>query len=231
MRTLALAAVFGVGLLAGGVAAAEQFTDPQGRLTFNAPAGWRVQPRNASGQTAVLAFNAQNDCYFFGADNASTASSSADAARNTRDPIPAQAWVTYATPIRDFFEGTAPTLVSQSVDTSGFWPVQRAELRGPTKTIYGAVLIRPGVEIRAFCSGSPNAAAYDSIFASLAHPNDTTWQQQAEQQRTQREAHNAEVTAQQQAQQQQQGANNQQQQQEQPSERRRRNRDPGRDHD
>mgnify|MGYP000918295629 CR=1 FL=1 len=110
--------------------------------------------------------------------------------------------------------------------TSGFWPVQRAELRGPTKTIYGAVLIRPGVEIRAFCSGSPNAAAYDSIFASLAHPNDTTWQQQAEQQRTQREAHNAEVTAQQQAQQQQQGANNQQQQQEQPSERRRRNRDP-----
>ena len=102
---------------------------------------------------------------------------------------------------------------------------------GDRAAIEGARYRSLGVEIRAFCSGSPNAAAYDSIFASLAHPNDTTWQQQAEQQRTQREAHNAEVTAQQQAQQQQQGANNQQQQQEQPSERRRRNRDPGRDHD
>lgn len=229
MRTLALAAVFGVGLLAGGVAAAEQYNDPHGRLTFNTPAGWRVQPQNAGAQTAVLAFNAQNDCFFFGADNPTTATSSADAARNTRDPITPQAWVSYAAPIRDFFEGTPPTLVSQSVDTSGFWPVQRAELRGPSKTVYGAVLIRPGVEVRAFCSGSPNAAAYDAIFASLAHPNDATWQQQAEQQRTQRDAHNAEVTAQQ-AQQEAAQGQNAQQPQEQTNERRRRNRDPSRDH-
>ncbi|MCX7357921.1 MAG: hypothetical protein NT015_07255 [Alphaproteobacteria bacterium] len=231
MRTLALAAIFGVGLLAGGVAAAEPYSDPHGRLTFNAPAGWRVQPQNAGGQTAVLAFNAQNDCFFFGADNAATATSSADAARNTRDPITPQAWVTYATPIRDFFEGTPPTLVSQSVDTSGFWPVQRAELRGPSKTVYGAVLIRPGVEIRAFCSGATSAAAYDAIFASLAHPNDAAWQQAAETQRSQRESHNAEVTAQQQAQEQAQAQQGETaQQQEQTNERRRRSRDPSRDH-
>lgn len=191
MRKLALAAVLGVGLIASGAAWAEQYSDPNGRLTFNAPAGWRVQPRAAGGQTAVLAFNASNDCYFFGADNPGSASSSAEAAMNTRDPIAAQAWITYATPIRDFFEGTAPTLVTQSVDTSGAWPVQRAELRGPSKTVYGAVLIRPGVEIRAFCAGASSAAAYDSIFASLAHPNDAAWQQAANQQRTDREARQA----------------------------------------
>ena len=225
MRALALAAVFGVGLLAGGVAAAEQFNDPNGRLTFNAPAGWRVQPQRAGTQTAVLAFNAQNDCFFFGADNAATATSSAEAAANTRDPISAQTWVTYAAPINDFFEGAAPTLVSQTVDTSGFWPVQRAELRGPSKTVFGAVLIRPGVEIRAFCSGSANAAAYDSIFASLAHPNDATWQQAASQQRSDRESREAasHAAAAAQPQQQQQATEEQQ-----PEERRRRNRDPSR---
>lgn len=225
MRALALAAIFGVGLLAGGVAAAEQFSDPNGRLTFNTPAGWRVQPQNASGQTAVLAFNAQNDCYFFGADNAATANSSAEAAHNTRDPIDPTAWVTYAAPIRDFFNGSPPTLVTQSVDTSGFWAVQRAELRGPTKTVYGAVLIRPGVEIRAFCSGATSASTYDSIFASLAHPNDATWQQAAQQQeaeRSAREAANA-VAAPTQTQAAEPTATEQ-------NERRRRNRDPGRDH-
>ncbi|MEZ5958511.1 MAG: hypothetical protein R3C27_15015 [Hyphomonadaceae bacterium] len=226
MRKLALAAALSVGLVAGGVAWAEQFNDPNGRLTFNAPSGWRVQPRASSGQTVVLAFNAANDCYFFGADNPSTANSSAEAAMNTRDPITAQTWVAYASPIRDFFEGAPATLVSQSVDTSGAWPVQRAELRGPTKTVYGAVLIRPGVEIRAFCAGSTSAAAYDSIFASLGHPNDAAWQQAAGQQRADREAHNAAVTAQQQQQPESESA----QQEEQPAERRRRNRDPSRDH-
>lgn len=226
MRKLALAAICGAGLMAAGVAAAEQYNDPNGRLTFNAPSGWRVQPRASGGQTVVLAFNATNDCYFFGADNPSTANSSAEAAMNTRDPIDAQAWVTYASPIRDFFDGSPATLVAQSVDTSGTWPVQRAELRGPSKTVYGAVLIRPGVEIRAFCSGSSNAAAYDSIFASLAHPNDAAWQQAAGDQRAQREARNAEASAQQQQPTETETATPQ----EQPTERRRRNRDPSRDH-
>jgi hypothetical protein len=226
MRTLALAAAIGVGLTMGGVAFAEQWTDPNGRLTFNKPSGWTVQPRNAQGQTAVLAFNPSSDCYFFGADNPGTANSSAAAAMNTRDPIAAQAWITYAAPIRDFFQGAQPTLVSQTVDTSGAWPVQRAELRGPSKTVYGAVLIRPGVEIRAFCSGASSAAVYDPIFASLGHPNDATWLGQANEQAATRAAQEraaAEAAAAQQAQQ---ATEGQEQPQEEP--RRRRNRDPSR---
>ncbi|MBK6703627.1 MAG: hypothetical protein IPG56_07600 [Caulobacteraceae bacterium] len=106
MRTLALAAAIGVGLLSAGVAAAEQFNDAAGRLTFNAPAGWRVQPRNNATQTVVLAFNPSSDCYFFGVQNPATAASSPGAVRNTRDPLPATAWVTAASPIHDFFEGS-----------------------------------------------------------------------------------------------------------------------------
>lgn len=204
MRKLALAAVFGVGLLAAGVAAAEQYSDANGRFTFNAPAGWRVQPRNTATQSVVLAFNPTNDCYFFGISNPNTASSTANAVRNTRDQLTPEAWVAAGAPIRDFFEGQAPTLVNQSVDTSGFWPIQRAELRGPSKTVYAAVLNRPGVEIRAFCSGASSAGAYDSIFASLGHPNDAAWQGEAAQQQADRDAAAAAAAAQPQAQQQQQ---------------------------
>jgi len=180
MRTIALAAIFGVGLLAGGVAAADPYNDPAGRFTVNTPAGWRVHPRNATGQSVVLAFNASNDCYFFGVPNPNTATSSPEAVHNTHTALTPDAWVTAGTPVRDFFEGAPPTLVTQSVDTGGFWPVQRAELRGPSKTVYAAILTRPGVEIRAFCAGASSPAAYDSVFSSLGHPNDAAWQQAAE---------------------------------------------------
>ncbi|MGE0740003.1 MAG: hypothetical protein AB7O98_01580 [Hyphomonadaceae bacterium] len=189
MRKVALAAVLGVGLAASGVALADPWNDPSGRFTFNAPSGWQVQRQNGPPtQTIVLAFNAANDCYFFGVDNPNTAERTPNEARNATTPISSEAWVAAATPIRDFFEGQPATLVSQSVDTSGFWPVQRAELRGPRKTVYAAVLARPGVEIRAFCSGSSSAASYDPIFASLGHPNDATWRGAAEQQMADRAA-------------------------------------------
>lgn len=207
MRTLALTAAIGIGLFAGGLASADPWSDPNGLLTFTAPSGWRVQQRNtATGQTAVLAFNPTNDCFVFGIPNQATANASANAVRNTTAPVAPDAWVRVASSLGDFFEGSPPTLVSQSVDTSRFWPVQRAELRGPSKTVYGAILVRPGVEIRAFCSGATSASAYDGIFTSLGHPNDATWQTQAEQ------------AAQQQTQQ---AAEQPQQQEEQPQRRRR----------
>lgn len=202
MRMLALAAVLGIGLTAGSVALAEQFNDPNGRLTFNAPSGWRIQPRNATGQTVVLAFNPTNDCYFFALPNPTTANSSPGAVRNTTTPLSPDAWITASRPVPDFFEGAPATLVSQTVDTSGFWPVQRAELRGPSKTVYAAILARPGAEIRAFCSGAASATAYDAIFSSLGHPNDATWQQVAEGQAAARAAAEAQQAAQPQQQQQ-----------------------------
>lgn len=190
MRTLALAAVCGVGLLAGGVAAAAPFNDPAGRVTFNAPSGWQLRPQRAAGeQTVVLAFNPSSDCYVFGATNADTAGRTANEARNATTALAADAWTRAAAPLHDFFPaGQTIDVVSQTVDTSGFWPVQRAELRSGTRTVYAVIQARPGVELRAFCSGATSASAYDALFSSLAHPNDTTWQAQAGDQAAARQA-------------------------------------------
>jgi hypothetical protein len=225
MRTLALAAAIGVGLFAGGPAFAEQWNDPNGRLTFNAPSGWMVRPQPSTGQTVVMAFNPSNDCFVFSAPNPGTANSSANAVRNSTTPLPADGWVQAASRVRDFFPaGSTPALVSQSVDTSGFWPVQRAELSGGPKTVYGAIMARPGVEIRAFCAGADSAGAYDSLFASLGHPNDAAWQQAASEQASQAAAAQAAAPApaqQEQTQEEQQPA-------EENNRRERRNRDPSR---
>lgn len=183
MRALALAAVFGVGLTLAGVAAADPWADPNGNLTLNAPRGWTVRPQQMQGGTAVLAFTPSSDCYFFGIPNATSANASVNAARNTTAQLPDTAWTSAVQGITDFVSGGAPAVTSQSVDTSGFWPVQRATLTSGTRTIHGVIQVRPGFELRAFCSGSE--ASYDAILNSMAHPNDQTWQTQAEQAATQ----------------------------------------------
>lgn len=171
MRAILAAAVASAALMLGGVAAAEQWADPAGRLTFERPSGWQVQPQNAPGQTVVLAFNPQNDCYIFGLPNPNTAASSVEAARHSVTPISPEAWQGAGNVIRDFFPGNSAQLVSQSVDTSHYWPVQRAELSSGSRTVYAVILGMPGVELRAFCSGASSAAAYETIFSSLGNAN------------------------------------------------------------
>lgn len=203
VRRLALGVLIGASLMVG-AAAAEPWLDPAGRLTVNLPAGWVVEPQPVQGeQTVVLAFNASNDCYFFGVPNPATAGSTAHAARNATAQIAPEAWTSVASGVRDFFPDGTAQLVSQSVDTSGFWPVQRAELRGPNKTVFGALSARPGFELRAFCAATSggSAAAYDAIFASLGHPNDAAWRGEAEQTAAEREAAAAAAAAAQAAQQ------------------------------
>lgn len=178
MRSLALAAVFGVGLTLAGVAAADPWADPNGNINLNPPRGWTVRPQNMSGGTAVLAFTPQSDCYFFGIPNPATTSRSVTAVRNSTTPITPEAWASAISGIPDFVEGGATSVTSQSVDTSGFWPVQRAQLQNGTRTIYGVVQVRPGFELRGFCSGG-SQASLDAILNTISHPNDATWQSQA----------------------------------------------------
>lgn len=183
MRKIALVAVIGAGLVcAAGSAAAEPFNDPAGRITFEAPRGWTVERQNAPNQTVVLMFNASNDCYIFSVPNPGSANASPGAVvRGNSQPIAASAWVNAANSIRDLFPGNSASVTSQSVDTSDFWPVQRAELTNGSKAVFGAITARPGFEMMAFCAstGAPNAAAYAPIFSSLGHPNDATWEAQA----------------------------------------------------
>jgi hypothetical protein len=161
-----------------GVAAAEPWADPNGNLAINAPAGWRVRPERMQGSGAVvLAFTPSSDCYFFGIPNPASANSSVTAARHTVAPLSAEAWASAAQGVPDLFAGGVPTVVSQSVDTSGFWPVQRADLRSGSRTVHAVLQVRPGAELRGFCSGPD--ASYDVILNSMTHPNDQTWQAQA----------------------------------------------------
>lgn len=178
MRALALAAFLGVGLAMADVAAADPWTDPNGNITFEAPRGWTVRPQQMSGGTAVLAFSPSSDCYFFGIPNAASANASVNAARNTNRPLPESAWISAVQGISDFVSGGAPTVASQSVDTSGFWPVQRAQIQSGDRTIFGVVEVRPGFELHGFCSGG-SQASLDPVLNSLAHPNDQTWQASA----------------------------------------------------
>jgi len=193
MRVLALAAVMGAGLSFAGAAFADPYTDPNGRITFEAPRGWTVERQGSASQTAVLLFNASNDCYVFGAPNAVTAPASPDAViRTTSQPLAATSWTATANSVRDFFPNNSAQLTSQTVDTSGFWPVQRAQFAGVGgKTVYAGMSSRPGFDLMAFCapaSGAGSASAYDALFNSLAHPNDATWQAAATQQAAQRQA-------------------------------------------
>jgi hypothetical protein len=177
MRTLALAAVFGVGLTMAGLAAADPWTDPNGNIVINAPRGWTVRPQQMQGGTAVLAFTPSSDCYFFGIPNPASAGSSVNAARHTTAPLPESAWIASVQGITDFVSGGTPTVTSSSVDTSGYWPVQRAQIASGTRTIHGMVQVRPGFELRAFCSGSEGS--YDTILNSVSHPNDQAWEASA----------------------------------------------------
>jgi hypothetical protein len=178
MRALALAALVGMGLGLAGAAAADPYTDPNGNLSLNAPAGWRVRPEQMQGSGAVvLAFTPSSDCYFFGIPNPASANSSVNAARHTVAPLSPEAWAQASQGVPDLFEGGPPSVVSQSVDTSGFWPVQRAELRSGSRTIHAVLQVRPGAELRGFCSGPD--ASYDAILNTLGHPNDQQWQAQA----------------------------------------------------
>ncbi|PZO55896.1 MAG: hypothetical protein DCF16_00720 [Alphaproteobacteria bacterium] len=165
--------------MAGGSAAAEQWNDPAGRVSFDAPRGWVVEVRRANPDTIVIAGNADNECFVLAVPNSGTRSASAARviAGNTA-PLSNSAWsalANAATPV--FPEGNA-RVVSQSVDTSGLWPVQRAELSGAARPVTALMVSRPGIEITALCwtYGGPDATAtYEAFFRSLSHPNDAEW--------------------------------------------------------
>lgn len=177
MRRQALAALIGVGMIVG-VAEARPWNDPNGRVTFDAPAGWVMEVTRSDPGTIVIAGSANNECYVMATPNAATASASVDQLRRSRAPT-AEAWAGVANGMRPMFPNGGAAVTSQSSDTSGFWPIQRADFSGGTRPVMAALSSRPGVDLLAFCwtYGGPDATAtYESFFRSLAHPNDATWQ-------------------------------------------------------
>jgi hypothetical protein len=182
MRTLALAAVLVAAM--GGVAAADTWTDPNGRFTFDKPAGWTVSVEHSQNYTYVIAGNANNECQFVAKPNPNSASSNPwdvrrTAAQDADGPFTEQSWVTLGNSISPIFPNNSAHFVSRSVDTSGFWPVQRAELQSPQRPVHAAIQLRPGMDLNAFCmtyDGAEPMDVYNRVLNSVGTANDAQLQ-------------------------------------------------------
>lgn len=202
MRALKIAAIVGVGMTIAGVAFAGPWSDPAGRVNFTAPSGWVTQAqRSPANQTTVLTGNANDECYVFTSLNASTANAAPNQVHALTDPMSASDWATIANAVTPMFPHHNASAAGMTVETAGFWPIQRAQMGGAERPILAALTRRPGVDLVAMCwtYGGPDATAtYESVFRSLNNSNDATWQATAAQQDA------AHAAAQQAAQQQQQ---------------------------
>lgn len=189
MRAKAIATAAVIALAAAtGAASAETWTDPAGRLTFDKPAGWSISTENMPGVTYIVAGTADNECHIISIPRDQLASAAArdvrragaDDAQNTT-----QVWAQRGNAIPSIFPNNSANVLSRSAEAPHFWTIQRAEIQGPERLVHAAQTIRPGFEIQAYCQtyeGADPTAVYDSVIRSIAHPNDTTWQAQAEQQ-------------------------------------------------
>mgnify|MGYP006908234789 CR=1 FL=1 len=177
MRAIALAAIIGGTMLAG-AAAAETWTDPAGRLIFDKPRGWQVDPQQTSSGTVVLAFDGSHDCFLMATPNSGTSSASArQVVSSTTQPFARAAWETTANSITTLFPAGGAQMTNQSVDSSGVWPIQRAEFQSSEgNTVYAAIQGRPGIDLIGFCTAySGSADVFNGVFRSMAHPNDASW--------------------------------------------------------
>lgn len=182
MRVWALAAVCGAALLGSGVASADTWTDPNGRLTFEQPRGWSTQVRRGpEGMTAIVTGTADQECQIISQPNAQTAARSPEAVRAAvanDEQFGIAQWVGIANGWRSLFPDNSASVLSRSSETNGAWPIQRAEIQSPERLVHGALQMRPGFDIVAMCmtySGADATSTYDAVIRSIAHPNDAAW--------------------------------------------------------
>lgn len=170
-----------------GAAVAEPWSDPNGRMTFDNPRGWAATLEPQADLTYVVTGTADNECHLLSIPRQETASISArDAHRagvNAAAFTP-EAWARAAGAITPVFRGGVVTVTSTSAETEGqFWPIQRAELQSAQRAVHGAIQIRPGFELMAFCQtyeGADPMALYEAVMRSHGHPNDAAWQAEIE---------------------------------------------------
>lgn len=184
MRLFALAALAGLALTATpGLASARTWTDPAGRVIFDAPEGWSVIDQHQANLTYVIVGTADVECHVLAVPRAESAAMSVDAIRNAGGNdanYTEEAWVRIGAAMPTVFSAP-PQFVSKSEDLSGFWPIQRADLQGE-RLVHAAVQLRPGLELHTYCQtyeGADPIAAYDAFVHSVRTPNDDALQQQA----------------------------------------------------
>jgi hypothetical protein len=165
-------------------AVAAPWSDPAGRLVFETPSGWMVAPQQANGMTYVVAGGMASECHLIAAPREATAETSPHRLRlASQQQLDPDAWTNIAALLPNLFPQNAQVL-SQSVETDSFWPVQYADIRGITgRTVHGAIQFRPGYELWTFClthDGADDVTTFTQIAHSVGTPNDAQLQAQAE---------------------------------------------------
>jgi hypothetical protein len=216
MRAFALAAIAAVALGSAGAAEARVWNDAQGRMSVDLPRGWDIDDQNIRSD-AELSFAAfftpSRDCYVVGFPNAGTSANNAfEVRRHTLDiaHFPGDKWVDVANGIPAPFPDNSAQFVSQSVDNTNFWPIQRATMRSSKGLVQGGIQLRPGLDIVTFCtsvSGTDGPEAFDSFIRGVSTSHDAELQAAAVQQEADYNAREAAAQAAQQQQQQHQEQN------------------------
>lgn len=199
-------------------AGAKTYTDPGNRFSFQYPASLSADVTDRPNQPLnILVGVADYECQIFAVNRPETADKSADTiVRSYSAPVPNDVWKRSMDGFALY--GRKGAIQSATVDTTGFWPVQRAEiLTDENKPAVGTLQARPGVDVWHFCTsfdGRDHTAFYNQLISTFAGPNDAALQAQAEAERAERTARQAaaeeaQKAAQAQQQAQQQGAQKQ----------------------
>lgn len=168
----------------GAGAAAEPWSDPSGRLSFETPTGWttrqEVGSRPTDAYTYVITGDAANECHIMAQPNPGTIAASADAVRRANGDearFNGALWTQIANGVRNIFPNQSASFVS-GVKEGEQWPIQRAEIQSSQRLVRAAMQMRPGFDILAFCmnyEGVEQPAMYDAVIRSVGHPNDAVF--------------------------------------------------------
>ena len=177
----AVAALFAAAALAQ--PAPKTYTDSQNRFTFQYPASLPIDVVARPNQPVnILVGAAAYECQMFVVERPEFAGKPpADVARAYARAFGPEVWKQSA----DGFVlyKRAGTVQSNVVDTSKFWPVQRASMQTDQHTpVVAAMQSRPGIDVWQFCTAFDNAdhsVVFNQIINSFAGPNDAALQAEA----------------------------------------------------
>lgn len=171
------AALIGVAVAAAGfsVAAAEQWTSSDGRLQITVPNNWPVDVMTGPADPIqqIIVGTATQECRVYTIPNPGTAGATVQQMIAAfAQPFTPDQWNQVITGLPMVRGGT---LVNPTVDSSGFFPRQEAQVTTDDGLVYASIQGRSGYDIYAFCKtyeGPDAPELYDTVLDSIGASSD-----------------------------------------------------------